>query len=128
MATGTSTQSISSPIPGIPGRDLPTSSDIHLYTDVASARSSVPVLYADCEGLDGGEREPEAASIGRSKDSRDNMSAENVVEESQFFHEREITWCDSDDKRTREFAVTQLYPRILFAFSDVIVFVHRNAR
>jgi hypothetical protein len=128
MATGSSTQSISTPIPGIPGRDLPTSSDIHLYADVASAKTSIPLLYADCEGLDGGEREPEAATIGRSKDNRDSMSAEDPIEESQFFQEREITWCDSDEKRTREFAVTQLYPRILFAFSDVIVFVHRNAR
>lgn len=30
--------------------------------------------------------------------------------------------------RKREFAVSQLYPRVLYTFSDVVVFVLRNPR
>jgi energy-coupling factor transporter ATP-binding protein EcfA2 len=123
-----SAESVPAPIAGIPGRDLPTSADIHLYADPRTVSSARPILYADCEGLDGGEREPLAAAVRRSRDGRSNASTDGDSEDSQFYAERQITWANSDTKRTREFAVAHLYPRILFAFSDVVVFVHRNPR
>jgi energy-coupling factor transporter ATP-binding protein EcfA2 len=112
-----------SPISGIPGQDRPTSADIHMYPDPRTIDSARPILYADCEGLDGGEREPMATSLRRSKDGIPDTSGG-----SEYYFEREISWATSKTKRTREFAVSQLYPRILFAFSDVVVFVHRNPR
>jgi hypothetical protein len=42
--------------------------------------------------------------------------------------EREITWATTSEKQTREFAVTQLYPRLLYTFSDVVVFALKNPR
>jgi hypothetical protein len=41
----------------------------------------------------------------------------------------DITWVDAKDKdRSREWVVEKLYPRVLFTFSDVVVFVSRNFR
>ncbi|KAF2814425.1 uncharacterized protein BDZ99DRAFT_555088 [Mytilinidion resinicola] len=41
---------------------------------------------------------------------------------------RMLEWANTADKKTKQFAVTELYPRILYTFSDVVVFVLRNAR
>lgn len=125
-----SNQTPVTPIAGIPGENLPTSADIHMYLDPSSFDSSRPVLYADCEGLDGGERQPVAASLRHSRDSSSESGGSEVPDVSEYYLEREITWATSNNKRTktREFAVSQLYPRLLFTFSDVIVFVHRNPR
>jgi energy-coupling factor transporter ATP-binding protein EcfA2 len=119
---------LSTPIAGIPGQDLPTSADIHLYVDPKTTTSFKPILYADCEGLDGGEREPLAAVFHRSRHSKSTIGIRRESHDSQSYVERGISWADSSTKRTREFAVTHLYPRILFAFSSVMVFVHRNPR
>ena len=37
---------------------FPTSGDVHLYSDVSTIESSQPMLYADSEGLYGGESIP----------------------------------------------------------------------
>lgn len=37
-------------------------------------------------------------------------------------------WADTPQTQKREFAVGNLYPRILYTFSDVVVFVLRNPR
>jgi len=119
------------PVPGITGRDLPTSEDVHLYADPLTAGSEHPLLFADSEGLDGGEREPLAASYRktREKEEMDSMGSESDYSATpRDYTEREVSWMDSKIKRTRQFAAGQLYPRILFAFSDVVVFVHRNPR
>ncbi|EHK96973.1 hypothetical protein M7I_7298 [Glarea lozoyensis 74030] len=42
-------------------QDVPTSGDVHLYTDPETYLSETPIFYADCEGLAGGEREPKGA-------------------------------------------------------------------
>ena len=42
---------------------------------------------------------------------------------------RKIEWAVGDpDKNRRGYAVGHLYPRILYTFSDVIVFVQRNPK
>ncbi|KAF2729081.1 hypothetical protein EJ04DRAFT_503032 [Polyplosphaeria fusca] len=123
-------QNFPSPVPGIAGRDLPTSEDVHLYADPLTAGSEFPILYADSEGLDGGEREPLAASLRKTREKResDSFGSESDYLPSKNYTEREVQWMTSKLKRTREYAVGQLYPRVLFAFSDVVVFVHRNPR
>lgn len=42
---------------------------------------------------------------------------------------RKISWALGDkEKSKREFAVTELYPKVLYTFSDVVVFVLRNPK
>jgi hypothetical protein len=41
---------------------------------------------------------------------------------------RELHWAKSPLERTRQFIVAKFYPRLLFTFSDVVIFVHRNPR
>ncbi|KAK0902288.1 hypothetical protein LTR91_025072 [Friedmanniomyces endolithicus] len=41
---------------------------------------------------------------------------------------RAIEWADTEESRRREFAVTTLYPRLLYTFSDCVVFVLRNPK
>jgi energy-coupling factor transporter ATP-binding protein EcfA2 len=119
-----------SPVVGIPGHHIPTSEDVHLYLDPPTATSEAPVLYADCEGLDGGEIEPLGTTIRKRK--RSSIPQTNNSDESSFRarynSERVLAWADSSLRRTRHFAVSNLYPRLLFTFSDVIVFVLRNPR
>lgn len=114
--------------------DVPTSGDVHLYTDPNSYLSPNPILYADCEGLAGGEREPQGAKskfmkhLGSNKRSNTTKSFEKNRRNTTQSSERQITWATTPEKQTREYAVTQLYPRLLYTFSDVVVFVLKNPR
>lgn len=117
----------SSPVVGPRGAHLPTSEDVHLYMDPRTANLQGPVLYADCEGLEGGEREPLGAKF-RKKRHRDIEAKEKALKNNKVISERELIWANGPLERSREFAVTNLYPRLLYTFSDVIVFVLRNPR
>lgn len=117
----------SSPVIGVSGKHVPTSEHVHLYPDPASSLSQTPLLYADCEGLDGGEREPVATNLRIAKWQRKHARAA-LVPNGPHCVDREIHWAKSRAHRTRNFAVSSFYPRVLFTFSDVVVFVHRNAR
>lgn len=115
---------------------MPTSGDVHLYTDPNTYLSDSPILYADCEGLAGGEREPKGArskllkrmNPDPSETAKRTKSFERSRRNLRHSSEREITWATTSEKQTREFAVTQLYPRLLYTFSDVVVFVLKNPR
>jgi hypothetical protein len=125
------------PIPGsIRNENVPTSGDVHLYADPATYLSPCPLLYADCEGLEGGENNPvamrhrevehrvdrssKAASDGDRKDKKRWKMARGS--------QRDIAWANSPETKKRQYAVTQLYPRLLYTFSDVIVFVLQNSK
>jgi energy-coupling factor transporter ATP-binding protein EcfA2 len=117
------------PVAGIPGQHIPTSAGIHLYADPQTLASAKPILYADCEGLDGGATEPRAAMHRRRRlGSIDSTPLSEMSAESSSCVERRLAWANDDEKRSRAFVVTQPYHRILFAFSDVVVFVHLNPR
>ncbi|KAI1367159.1 hypothetical protein F5Y08DRAFT_350010 [Xylaria arbuscula] len=127
----TSNETFQSPVIGPRGAHVPTSEDVHLYLDPKTTGSDGPLLYADCEGLEGGEREPLGAIFKRKR--RQDHNNDNVDSGPGFFKpkvisERELHWADDPRTRSREFAVTNLYPRVLYTFSDVIVFVLRNPR
>lgn len=117
-------------------QDVPTSGDVHLYVDPKTFLSEGPILYADCEGLAGGEREPKGARStmmkrlngGNKGHQRTNSAFDKLCQNMPHSTEREILWADTPEKQTREFAVTQLYPRLLYTFSDVVVFVLKNPR
>lgn len=126
-----------SPVTGSINDNIPTSGDVHLYSDPATYYSATPILYADCEGLDGGENIPRGARYkhrdtsvppaGRASSSNDptfRKKMRKVAHSSQ----RDIAWATTPETRKREYAVTQLYPRLLYTFSDVVVFVLRNAK
>ena len=124
-------ESSPSPVVGAAGLDVPTSGDVHLYSDPKTRRSDNPIMYANCEGLEGGEREPLGARLKRKdKPSRAGRidSFERKVQNLHHTSEREIVWADTNQKRSREFMVTHLYPRLLHTFSDVVVFVLKNPR
>ncbi|KAE8444662.1 hypothetical protein EG329_014318 [Mollisiaceae sp. DMI_Dod_QoI] len=115
-----------SPVAGATKNDkVPTSGDVHLYADPATIETQFPMLYADCEGLEGGEEAPLAHQI----QTKDRPSA---LEEGKKFviggAKRVLEWARDDITSGREYAVRHLYPRLLYTFSDVIVFVLRNAK
>jgi energy-coupling factor transporter ATP-binding protein EcfA2 len=119
------------PVVSVSGGEVPTSEDVHLYFDPSTCLSDAPILYADCEGLDGGEREP-LATVFRHK--RNSVEAEQGKDrdtssfQTQYSSKRELQWAKSQAERTRHFAVSRFYPRLLFTFSDVVIFVLRNPR
>ncbi|CZR51334.1 uncharacterized protein PAC_01209 [Phialocephala subalpina] len=122
------------PIVGSSGSDVPTSEDVHLYLDPPTFHSDAPILYADCEGLDGGEREPMTTAYRSKRKPRDAPEAEESSDdETSSFQagcssKRELRWAKSRTERTRSFAVSRFYPRLLFTFSDMVIFVHRNPK
>lgn len=115
----------SSPVVGSPLHDsVPTSGDVHLYGDPSTVRERYPLLFADCEGLEGGERLPAGPKICRSRFSWESGD-ESAVQPTR---QRPLRWACTEQMNRREFAVTNLYPRILYAFSDCIVFVLKNPK
>lgn len=124
---------MAAPIVGsVNNQDTPTSGDVHLYSDPDSISTVTPILFADCEGLDGGEREPVSSKFKKQKQKFAGVGKmsnfEKMVKRTQHTSERELLWADKPNKQSREFAVAHLYPRLLFTFSDVVVFVLREAR
>jgi hypothetical protein len=100
----------------------PTSGDVHLYLDPASISGSHPILYADCEGMNGGNRAPTSHSIF-SRRGRESLPTKAIR------HVKKLLWgSDVMSQADREFIVMNLYSRILYTFSDVIVFVLINPR
>ncbi|KAH7084592.1 hypothetical protein FB567DRAFT_445911, partial [Paraphoma chrysanthemicola] len=109
------------PVPGSPLHDsTPTSADVHLYIDPATWEEERPIFYADCEGLNAGERIP----IGAHSRRQTKMDTSRKL----GLRARSLEWATSDQTRTRQYAVTQLYPRLLYTFSDVVVFVLNNPK
>ncbi|KAI1108792.1 FabD/lysophospholipase-like protein [Nemania sp. NC0429] len=98
---------------------ISTTGDVHLYADPSTLYATSPLLFIDCEGLSGGEAAPK--QLKQSQDSSANYPRRYAVP-------RKIEWALTPQTQKREFAVSQLYPRILYTFSDVVVFVLRNPR
>jgi hypothetical protein len=125
-----------SPIVGSPNDNIPTSGDVHLYADPLTHYKKQPTLYADCEGFEGGEsiprgirlRESEITTIQTQKTDASINTSLRQKPRNPSHRRRELKWANSPHKRKREYSVTQLYPRLLYTFSDVVVFVLRNAR
>lgn len=128
-----------SPVAGTSANNsVPTSGDVHLYSDPRTYATEFPMLYADCEGLEGGENTPMAVQYRSSastplkeKTKEDQFSKDHrkrrLVSKGLQVVQKDIKWANSDTFK-RQYAVTELYPRLLYTFSDVIVFVLRNAK
>lgn len=136
IANQSDTSLFPTPIVGSPNDNIPTSADVHLYPDPETYYGRHPALYADCEGFEGGETVPRSARFKEVALVNDDMPKADSGPSTGIRHKfrkfnhkrRNIAWADSPDKRKREYAVTQLYPRLLYTFSDVVVFVLQNAR
>ncbi|KAI0871339.1 hypothetical protein GGS24DRAFT_492309 [Hypoxylon argillaceum] len=99
---------------------ISTTGDVHLYADPSTLYATSPLLFVDCEGLSGGEAAPK--QLRQAQDG----SAANYPR--RYAAPRKIEWAQTPQTQKREYAVGQLYPRILYTFSDVVVFVLRNPR
>ena len=104
----------------------PLTGDVHLYADPATYSSYLPLLYADCEGLDGGERLPVTTALPKAMvekkvatDTRDHPRS------TRYGFARKLEWATDGGYNK---ALTRLYPRLLYVFSNTVVFVVRNAR
>ena len=119
--------SFKSPVAGSVKNDKsPTSGHVHLYTDPETAFGPLPLLYADCEGLDGGETAPVADQLR--EPSRKLVQGQK---RQRLFNTkpRQLVYAKTNSEaRNREWAVKKVYPRLLYTFSDVVVFVLRNTR
>lgn len=109
------------PVVGSAAHDSLTTSDgVHLYADPATHTKASPFLFADCEGLEGGEKSPFGSqSQEQSQQGYQPASLENA---------RPIEWANSEETCKREYVVGTLYPRLLYTFSDCVVFVLRNPK
>ena len=199
---------------------VPTSGEVHLYWDPSSLLTNRPLMYADCEGLGGGSREPMAARATATKDKKtltkerkdrsrlrsgsesyassdsygqpskpisirdlgfrhgspsySSISSRNLPTASSSPNQlkrnawleyqetvagapdgpfstlvetldtqdgwtpgsgkvfrgitRRILWANESQKRSRQFIVEHLYPRLLYTFSDIVLLVMRNAK
>lgn len=115
-----------SPVVGsVKNDNSPTSGDVHLYIDPETAYGPLPLLYADCEGMEGGETPPMATQLRETL----KKSGQGPIRQLFSTRPRELAYAkNNNEAKTRTYAVTQLYPRLLYTFSDVVVFVLRNAR
>jgi hypothetical protein len=102
----------------------PTSADVHLYVDPELHQDRTPLLYADCEGFEGGEKAPLGAFEHRISTTNDKIRYDRLSPGRV----RPLKWANGDEKRSRSYAVKHLYPRILYTFSDVVVFVLRDSK
>ncbi|KAH8677541.1 hypothetical protein BX600DRAFT_430886 [Xylariales sp. PMI_506] len=116
--TSTGESKFYSPVTSSNHDRIPTTGDVHLYADPATLYTPAPLLLVDSEGFNGGEAAP--------KQLRNR--SEEFAKGYKSCSSRRITWAKTPNTKKREYAVSQLYPRILYTFSDVVVFVLRNAR
>jgi hypothetical protein len=90
----------------------PTSSEVNLFADPHTYDEQRPFFYADCEGFSGGHTPPSVAS------TRPPLA-------TIWARKMDISWPNKEEF-SRQSAVEDLYPRLLFTFSDTICFVTRN--
>lgn len=138
-ANPTAKARFASPVVGSVNDNIPVSADVHLYADPCTISTETPLLYADCEGLEGGESAPRT-ELFRTQDRASEMTSTNAspLHSPQKLNRlykkghsvsRKLSWASGDkEKSKREYAVTELYPRVLYTFSDVVVFVLRNPK
>ncbi|KAI8626808.1 hypothetical protein F5Y19DRAFT_466119 [Xylariaceae sp. FL1651] len=111
------------PVPGLESDTISTTGNVHLYSDPGTSIDQNPILYADCEGMTGGENTPKGLVV------HENIEATRKpakLTKSQI--RRKIPWATDPKKQSREYAVTNLFPRILYTFSDAVVFVLKEVR
>jgi hypothetical protein len=86
----------------IPMEYIPTSADVHLYADPVRFDKRTPLLYADCEGLDGGGNLP----VGAPENRTTLLNIESTIARLTPGRLRRLAWADAEQKkRTRGFSM-----------------------
>jgi len=116
-------ESFPAPVTGLVNDMIPTTGDVHLYSDPGTFAEKRPILYADCEGMSGGEKLPMGVAC---KEKLEAGRANTRIGRSKL--RKPLEWANGAKAQSREFSVKRLYPRILYTFSDVVVFVLREVR
>jgi hypothetical protein len=91
-----------------------------LFPDPKTLKTANPILYADCEGTRGSE----TPVTGDEDDSG--------IHWPSSFRPIEILWGEKQENgeevKSRYHMVRTLFPRVLYIFSDVVVYVLSNKR
>lgn len=114
------------PVPGLIGDNMPTTGDVHLYSDPGTYYSQKPILLADCEGMTGGESSPRGLIVREEVEG--SKKGSKIKKGSKTLIRKTLAWAKDAKLQSREYAVTTLFPQILYTFSDVVVFVLREVR
>ncbi|KAK4443093.1 hypothetical protein QBC34DRAFT_311656, partial [Podospora aff. communis PSN243] len=105
-----------SPICSESGDPRPGTGDVQLFADPSTNLTPRPMIFADSEGLDGGEREPRAVlEVNRTNPITTNGNLRPVS-------------APSSEIWGRGNCVSDIMPKFLFSLSDTIVFVTKNPR
>jgi hypothetical protein len=107
---------IPTPVTGTATGTRPTSSEVHQFTDLSTYNEKRPHFYADCEGFGGGDDPPLTS-----------MEESGVQPAMAWVRKWDVSWV-TEQQRSRQWIVENLYPRVLFTFSDTICFVTRSFR
>ncbi|KAM5355310.1 hypothetical protein ACJ41O_001956 [Fusarium nematophilum] len=126
QARAGNTADYATPVPGLVGDNIPTTGDVHLYEDPGTYFAQKPIFYADCEGMTGGENAPRGLAHREKMDG--GKKPRQFMKNKQKKLKKKLAWADDPSTQSREYAVTSLFPRILYTFSDVVVFVLREVR
>ncbi|KAK6516439.1 hypothetical protein TWF506_006346 [Arthrobotrys conoides] len=104
----TTWEDIQSPITGDASSFRPTTSEVNLYADPSTLGTSTPLLLVDCEGIDGS-----LVSVASDYQTKWHNLNENPG--------RKIYYLRS--QMERDYVVEDIYPRLLYIFSDVVCYV-----
>ncbi|CAM1501617.1 Fc.00g036010.m01.CDS01 [Cosmosporella sp. VM-42] len=115
------------PVVGDSVSNQSTSSNVHLYADPETFFDENPILYADCEGMDGDEVPTEMKkTLANAEDSGDPLPH---ASQASGLDSQDIVWEKKPGNGsvwTRKEITKTLFPRILYIFSDVVVFIPFN--
>lgn len=125
------------PVTGDNSDSLPTSSDIHLYQDLIAAKENPerPLLFADCEGFGTANHSAAANSRAESMKSIEANAPDQVRQDARElskwtkkafdttmrFIKRTLRWLDPNIDRSG--AIQELFPKLVYNISDVVVYV-----
>lgn len=96
----------------------PTSAGVNLYRDPDTIGHSHPIFFADCEGFGAGAAPPGAAAVSGPYGDDPQPSE---VQITSSLYSNSANGDGGEDSRSE--AVSNLYARFLYSFSDVVCFV-----
>jgi hypothetical protein len=113
---------------------MSTSGVVHLFADPSTSLGQFPMLYADCDDLEGGEALPvsaqSSASSAGSRERSESWSFKRPAGVTELARgtQRAILWAGLPELRKRHLYVTEANLWLLYTFSDTIVFVLRMTK
>ncbi|KAF4447081.1 hypothetical protein F53441_9380 [Fusarium austroafricanum] len=134
-----------------------TSSDVHLFADPKTQSSEVPRFFIDCEGFHGSDQSVSRKILSEARRAKRNTQTKlngglsdpppDPISQHQSSAQNRINlqwgeiWGPAEGLKgvgrkqlgqvspdTRSNVVNIVYPRLLYAFSDVVCFVTNNSR